>query len=124
VKHRLATDASDESPPSDLLLHELTPTNLDFPPSASSTLCPKIWVQYTVQPQLAHRRIALLQPPQQDGSGAVLQLGGVDEQHQQDALAIHREVALAPLYLLGAVIAFGPPCMWRVSSPLPDLVPP
>ena len=47
MKHPLAICASAEACSCPPLLHELTPTNLDFPPPLPSTLCPKIWVQYT-----------------------------------------------------------------------------
>jgi hypothetical protein len=47
LKQPLATDASERFPSFELLLHELRLTNLDFPSSVSSHLCPKIWVQYT-----------------------------------------------------------------------------
>jgi hypothetical protein len=45
MKYAPATCASEMPHSSDLLLHELKPTNQDYPSSASSTLCPKIWVQ-------------------------------------------------------------------------------
>src|SRR4051794_109730 len=51
-----------------------------------------------------------LQPPQQvDGAVRVLDVGGVDDDPEQQAAGVDRDVPLPALDLLGRVVAAGPP---------------